>query len=1163
MSYPRHTLISLMTSGMAIIVSCSYSQTVPEFNMSDTTIAVCTGILYDSGGPNGLYDNNQNITTVINPGGVITLTFFGIFNIEPGLDFLTIYDGPDTSSPLIGVFSGVTPPPVLTAYSGSVTLVFTSDNSAIYAGFSMLWESNNPPPIPPDLSVPQIPACLSNQVSVQFSTSIQCEWLTTAIWTASTGGQGVPVLQAVPQCVAGATQSVALTLGTPFSFNCDYTIQLVIEIPDDCELIYVFTLTTTFIQNNCGIDANLIANPPVICPGQCTQISASVQGCFGFTYEWDNDLPPIAGPHTVCPEIATTYTVIITENQTGQTSTLAITVQPAPTAILTPSQTLCQSEPPLTLLAESAGTWSGPGIIDGTTGIFEPDSAMAGLNIIQFVSGNCTSTLELTIIPISTDNITAACPGSEPFQLNAFPSGGTWDGAFTTPEGMFDPTTEGIYGLTYSTAECTDTLTVYVAFIDGISPLDSICQSVHRDTISFYPPGGYWSGPGIADSLLGIYIPNDMPPGWVSLLYTINGCSELFDVFIKEIQIGPGFTTSCPEQAPLVFYSNPPSPPGGYWTGQGIINTSSGLFDPGLIPNNTNTSIIYHAPNGCSDTTYIYNRKTIIGLDHLYLCSNDPPYPLIRDNINHSPHNGGEWSGPGILNPSNDVWVFHPGIAGTGTHTLYYLKNTCVDSMHVTVYPSSLGIAPQGFCSIDQPVVFGPSLPAGGGWSGPGIVNAVNGTFNPGIASAGTFYIRWDNPAGCADSVQVTVETMLNAGISGLGDTYCFSSTPVNVATAPPGALITGPLQNNQFIPSAAGEGVHLIEVNWSGQYCSSSAQATVSVHPQLTASLSSSIDVICGGAGVFLQTEANGGNPDLPYTYLWSNGAFPVAAVNTIPPASGWIGVTVSDGCSDPAMDSVFITVLPPVQFLVNTSDLLCFGEEGFAAVEILSSGDYATTWSGVETSSIFAPAGSAHLLVITDQQYGCTRDTLVLIPNYPPVTAAFSFNPNSPCISYDDKDNFTIIDLSVNAVSGQWNFGNGNTEEYVPGINPQPPFPGSGQFTITLEVENIGGCVSTASAVLCVLPASPIFIPDIFSPNGDGTNDILFVRSHGVESMRFEIYNRWGERVFESTDVRKGWDGMHRGKLSPSGNYYYLLNASMRDGSAVEMKGEIALIR
>ncbi|HXB13810.1 MAG TPA: gliding motility-associated C-terminal domain-containing protein, partial [Bacteroidia bacterium] len=87
--------------------------------------------------------------------------------------------------------------------------------------------------------------------------------------------------------------------------------------------------------------------------------------------------------------------------------------------------------------------------------------------------------------------------------------------------------------------------------------------------------------------------------------------------------------------------------------------------------------------------------------------------------------------------------------------------------------------------------------------------------------------------------------------------------------------------------------------------------------------------------------------------------------------------------------------------------------------------------------------------------------------------------------------------------------------------------------------------------------------FVPNAFSPNNDGQNDVLYVKSPCIKSMDFMIYDRWGNRVFESNNVNNGWDGMYNGQPMNTGTYVYYLDASMLDGSAIKKHGNISLVR
>lgn len=96
-----------------------------------------------------------------------------------------------------------------------------------------------------------------------------------------------------------------------------------------------------------------------------------------------------------------------------------------------------------------------------------------------------------------------------------------------------------------------------------------------------------------------------------------------------------------------------------------------------------------------------------------------------------------------------------------------------------------------------------------------------------------------------------------------------------------------------------------------------------------------------------------------------------------------------------------------------------------------------------------------------------------------------------------------------------------------------------------------------------LDVLEGLLVFVPQIFSPNGDGSNDILYVRGRKIKELKFIVYNRWGEKVFETTDKNIGWDGTHRGKDAQSSVYVYYVDAEIEDYGRLEQKGNITLVR
>jgi gliding motility-associated-like protein len=260
----------------------------------------------------------------------------------------------------------------------------------------------------------------------------------------------------------------------------------------------------------------------------------------------------------------------------------------------------------------------------------------------------------------------------------------------------------------------------------------------------------------------------------------------------------------------------------------------------------------------------------------------------------------------------------------------------------------------------------------------------------------------------------------------------------------------------------------------------------------------------------------------------------------------------------------SVTIGVYPEFAPEFTFSDMQCYGEPGWVAGNVPQEGEYSFTWNTDPPQVgpvVNAGAGQSFTVVVENTMSGCTQQQLVQVPSWPPVTALFSANPSLECIPFDMSE-VTFIDLSNNAVGGEWNI-NGQVVPYAPGVYPTYDHGVAGQYAVSLHVYNEGGCTSEHAEQVCILSSTRVFVPDAFSPNGDGNNDVLYVRAPGIAEMLFQVYDRWGGRVFESRDADQGWDGTTRAGQAPSGVYVYVLEAVMMDGEAVRMTGDVTLVR
>ena len=229
------TLLMLLLSGLALAQ--------PTYTMSNQTVDDCRAFFEDSGGnpiAPGQYGNNENFTfRIINPAATQIILSFSSFCLEFGSDTLFFYNGPSTSSPLLGAYTGTTMPPSIVATSGALTIRFVSDLSITCTGWEAYWTTVVPAPIPPVLS--QYTAnCNTNFVDIQLDTTVHCDSVYASAFTLS-GGQGQTVTGAQAlNCIGDSTNRIRLTLSAPFTTCGTYGVVWNFNILDECDSMYNF-----------------------------------------------------------------------------------------------------------------------------------------------------------------------------------------------------------------------------------------------------------------------------------------------------------------------------------------------------------------------------------------------------------------------------------------------------------------------------------------------------------------------------------------------------------------------------------------------------------------------------------------------------------------------------------------------------------------------------------------------------------------------------------------------------------------------------------------------------------------------------------------------------------------------------------------------------------
>lgn len=363
-----------------------------------------------------------------------------------------------------------------------------------------------------------------------------------------------------------------------------------------------------------------------------------------------------------------------------------------------------------------------------------------------------------------------------------------------------------------------------------------------------------------------------------------------------------------------------------------------------------------------------------------------------------------------------------------------------------------------------------------------------------------------------------------------------------------------------QVYTAASVYNIELVATNSSG--CKDTTLATVEAFavPVIDAGADT---LVCRGKNIAL----NAAGAD---TYLWtpSNGlscnncAKPMASPDSI--TTYIVTGTTVHGCSN--IDSVVVDVKQRFNMLNSAGDTLCRG----GSVRLFASGAHTYEWSpsaGLNNAflagPLATPASTTTYRVIGTDDKKCFSDTgYVPVKVYPiPTIDAGQDKTINTGQSIELKP---VVSTDVSRVIWVSSPGIVSTNGNNIIVKPRET------TTYTAEAVNAGGCKSKDNVtVYVVCNGANIFIPNTFTPNGDGVNDIFYPRGSGlfrIKSMR--IYSRWGEMMYEKTefvpnDVNAGWNGTFKGKVLTPDVYVYTIEVVCDNNSVLTLKGNIALLQ
>ena len=218
---------------------------------------------------------------------------------------------------------------------------------------------------------------------------------------------------------------------------------------------------------------------------------------------------------------------------------------------------------------------------------------------------------------------------------------------------------------------------------------------------------------------------------------------------------------------------------------------------------------------------------------------------------------------------------------------------------------------------------------------------------------------------------------------------------------------------------------------------------------------------------------------------------------------------------------------------------------------------GDGATSTED-NPSHLYTETGTFTVKLIAYDSTSCNKvdDTTFTITVSPIPVASFSYNPTEP-----KENTFTnFVNQSIGATKYIWNFGDGDTSTLA---NPRHIFDATSTYNVCLNAANDAGCSDDTCIDVRSIIKPLVDVPSAFTPGKSGPNSTINVAGFGIKEMHWSIFNRWGQKVFESNSVKSSWDGTYKGKLLPMDVYAYTLSVTFTNGKKITKTGDITLLR
>lgn len=584
---------------------------------------------------------------------------------------------------------------------------------------------------------------------------------------------------------------------------------------------------------------------------------------------------------------------------------------------------------------------------------------------------------------------------------------------------------------------------------------------------------------------------------------------------------------------------------------------------------NTYTVTVTDVPNNCTATaTVVINEPTPLLMDTLNKV--DATCPNFADGSVLINASGG--TGPYQYVWSNGANTALADSLLPGTYTATAIdQNGCMANLSVIV-SSPPAVTTLSFLVTDVNCFGGSdgaiNLTIGGN-AGPYTIlwNTPNNDITEDVSGLpyGYYSVQVIDSTNCTvpggDSVLVNQPTELNVDTN-ITNISCFGEVDGCIAVVVTGGTPTYTLAwstggtTSPICSLAAGTyGITVTDAH----NCTASVDNIPVIEPGVLTLSPVATDVSCPGfTDGEVDANPTGGTPGLGY--VWTNTSATTQVATGLAPGTYDVTVTDSRLCS--ATGTATVNQLPGIEITADIYDVLCYPlQNGFINIDAITVNPPASyVWSNGETTQdIYSLSAGDYAVTVTDQN-NCQVDTMfTVLPGAGFDVEAF---PSDTTIDLGQ-----IVQLSVTPTGGNigsllWQPSNGLdcSNCITPVASPLKTI----NYFVTVTSDS--GCVAWDSVRITVIPTYEIFVPNVFTPNGDGANDYfeVFGNKDSWKQFNIMVFNRWGEKVYESNDMNFKWDGTFKGVVLTPAVFVYTVSLVFLDNYVPEIyKGSVTLMR